>query len=63
MIAITRLFQPGFRAENLARFENTEMANTEIENKQRVDNQPQLKVYALLMRDVLPSRAKNSAND
>ena len=49
----------------------------EIENKQRVDNQPTLhsestggikadlvsKVYALLMRDVLPSRANNSAND
>ena len=48
-----------------------------VENKQRVDNQRQLhlewtggikadlmlKVYALLMRDVLPTRAKNSAND
>ena len=48
-----------------------------IENKQPVDNEPQLhsestggikadlvlKVYALLMRDVLPSRANNSAND
>ena len=48
-----------------------------IENKQPDDNEPQLhsestggieadlvlKVYALLMRDVLPSRANNSAND
>ena len=48
-----------------------------IENKQPVDSEPQLhsestggikadlvlKVYALLMRDVLPSRANNSAND
>ena len=48
-----------------------------IENKQPVDNEPQLhsestggikadlvsKVYSLLMRDVLPSRANNSAND
>ena len=51
--------------------------HNEIENKQRVDDQKQLhsdwtggikadlmlKVYALLMRDVLPSRAKNSVND
>ena len=52
--------------------------HNEVENKQRVDNQPHLhsewtggikadlimlKVYALLMRDVLPTRAKNSAND
>ena len=49
----------------------------EIENKQPNDNEPQLhsestggikadlvlKVYALLMQDVLPSRANNSAND
>ena len=48
-----------------------------IENKQPDDNEPQLhseltggtkrdlvlKVYALLMQDVLPSRANNSAND
>ena len=48
-----------------------------IENKQPNDNEPQLhsestggikadlvlKVYALLMQDVLPSRANNSAND
>ena len=51
--------------------------HNEIENKQRVDDQQQLhsewtggikadlmlKVYGLLMRDVLPSKGKNSAND
>ena len=52
--------------------------HNESENKQPVDYQSQLhsewtggikvdlimlKVYALLMRDVLPTRAKNSAND